>query len=489
MRLGTLGHVRGLLRYARKVGGRWYRLGPRRVLLRSGLARAVDLPHLAPEDIRWMRARAGRDPALREAALLQLVRRGSLESDERSELRDRAASPTSGIVGWRRGGPDTVVADARAGLAAAASSPGRPAVAWLHWPLDNHNPYQPLVYSRFAERGLVPIRLAHLSTLDGLLPALPAGTPVVLHLHWLYGVTAGSTSAAEAAGRVRRFADRIAALKAGQVRLVWTVHNVLPHETGYPEAELELRRLMMRSADVVHLMSADQEPLLTEAYGATPNRVVVVPHPSYLGAYPDWADRSAARAQLGIPDQLRVLATIGQVRPYKGYHAFLQALDRVHRRDPAIRWLVAGTVREEGDWQEFITAVAVHPAVLCFPNYIPADDLQFFLRAADAAVFPYVRSLNSGAVALAASFGLPAYVSRETRVGGLLPDAGLRRFDLTDPADVERVLLAGAGMETPQVRSAVRAHAEALRPDLVSAELAGALVTALDLPTGAGLPA
>jgi glycosyltransferase involved in cell wall biosynthesis len=452
-------------------------------VLRSGLSSGIDLPAAAAEDIRWIRARAVRDPGLREAALLQLVRRGGLTAQEWALLRERAAGPSSGIIGWRRGAAGTVVDDTRAALA--ATPPDRPAVAWLYWPVDNHNPYQPLVYSRFAERGLVPIRLPRLSLLDRLRPELPAGTPVVLHVHWLYWVTAGSTSPEQAAGRVRRFTERIAQLRAGGVRLVWTVHNLLPHETDYPQAELELRRFMVASADVVHLMAADQEPLLRDAYGVATSRTVVVPHPSYVGAYPDWVDRAGARVHLGIPDELRVLATVGQVRPYKGYREFLQALDQVHRQDPRIRWLVAGTVRAEGDWREFISAVASHPAVLCFPSFVPPEELQLFLRGADAAVFPYVRSLNSGALALAASFGLPAYLSRETRIGGLLPEVGYRRFDLADPADLAHTLLTGTGMETPEVRAAVRAHADQLRPGRVSAELADQLLAAL----GLGLPA
>jgi glycosyltransferase involved in cell wall biosynthesis len=449
-------------------------------VLRQGLAGAVDSPRAAAEDIRWIRSRAGRDRTLAEAALLQLVRREALTDQEAAALRERAAGPTSGIIGWRRGDLTTGLADGRAGLAALAHH-RRPAVAWLHWPVDDHNPYQRLVYCRFADRGLVPIRLPDLALLDRLPQELPAGTPVVLHVHWLYWVTAGATSPAAAADRIRQFADLIAGLKERRIRLVWTVHNLLPHETDYPDAELELRRVMMKAADVVHLMTPDQERMLGDAYGVAPNQVVVAPHPSYLGAYPDWIDRNGARAHLGIPDRLRVLATVGQIRPYKGYREFVRALDRLHRQDPDLRWLVAGRVRAEGGWQEFVSAVARHPAVLCFPGFVPAADVQYYLRAADAAVFPYVRSLNSGALALAASFGLPAYVSRDTRVGGLLPEVGYRRFDLADPDQLAQVLRTGTSLETPEVRSAVRAHAEAIRPERVSGELADALVQALGL--------
>lgn len=465
---------------ARRLGGRFYRLGPRRALLRADLAGAVDSPRATPSDLRWIRAHARPDGPLAEAALLQLVRRGAVSVHEQQLMRARAAGPTSGIIGWRRSYPAAPIEEGVAALA--ATEPGsRPAVAWLYWPVDNHNPYQALIYSRFPERGLVPIRLPRLSLLDRLQPELPSGTPIVLHVHWLYRVTANSTSGSDAAERAGWFMSRISDLKASGVRLVWTIHNLLPHETAHPEVELELRRFMMQNADVVHIMAADQEGVLSQTYGAPPNQVVIAAHPSYVGAYPDWIDRKAARTQLGIPDELRVLATVGQIRPYKGYHEFLRALERVHRRAPNIRWLVAGTVREEGGWRELLASFATHPAVLCFPSFVPAEDVQLFMRAADAAIFPYLRSLNSGAVALAASYGLPAYVSAGTQLGGLLPEAGFRRFDLSDPDALPRVLDAGSGMETAEVRAAVRAHADGLRPGRVSGELADALVKTLDL--------
>lgn len=327
----------------------------------------------------------------------------------------------------------------------------------------------------------MPIRLPRLSLLDRLRPDLPPATPIVLHVHWLYRITANSASDADAAERAARFMGRVTGLKDSGVRLVWTIHNILPHESTHPDVELELRRFMMQNADVVHIMAADHESVLSRTFGAAPNQVVIAPHPSYVGAYPDWIDRTAARTHLGIPDELRVLATVGQIRPYKGYHEFLRALEHVHRRDPNIRWLVAGTVREEGGWRELLASFATHPAVLCFPSFVPPEDVQFFMRAADAAVFPYLRSLNSGAVALAASFGLPAYVSSGTQLGGLLPEAGCRRFDLSDPEALQRVLGAGPSMETAEVRAAVRAHADGLRPGRVSGELADALVKTLEL--------
>ncbi|MDG4774533.1 glycosyltransferase [Solwaraspora sp. WMMD792] len=388
------------------------------------------------------------------------------------------------IVPWRRGTSDGhLLDDALSALAAADwSDTDRPPVAWLHWPVDTANPYQSLLYSRFSQHNLTPIRVRRLDQLDKLLPALPDGIGRVLHVHWLYDVTSGCTTTSQAEAAVDAFAKQLDTLRDQGVRLVWTVHNLLPHETVHRATETRLRQVMLAAADVVHLMHDSHLDILRDTFGAEPRRVVIAPHPTFAGAYPDWVDRPAARSHLGIPLGARVLVTFGQVRPYKGHGDFLDALDVAVRHDPRLRWLVAGKVREEAGGPEFMRRAAEHPAVIFHPGFASDTDVQYFLRAADAAVYPYRSSLNSGALALTAGFGLPAYVSTGTTVGGLLPDAALRRFDLSDPDKTAETITesGGAWDRAEPVRAAVRDHVEALAPAKVSARFAAELRRHLD---------
>ncbi|MFV2017762.1 glycosyltransferase [Micromonospora sp. LOL_023] len=390
------------------------------------------------------------------------------------------------ILPWRRGTSAAhLVDDALSALAAADwADLSQPPVAWLHWPVDMANPYQSLLYSRFAGHNLVPIRVRRLNQLDTLLPALPDGIARVLHVHWLYGVTAGCTSTAQAQAAVDTFAGTLDALRGQGVRLVWTVHNVLPHETVHRATEIRLRQVMLAAADVVHLMHESHLDVLRDNFGVEPRHVVIARHPTFVGAYPDWVDRRAARNHLGIPLGARVLVTFGQVRPYKGHGDFLDALDIASADDPRLRWLVAGKVREEAGGPEFMRRAADHPAVIFHPGFVPDSDVQYFLRAADAAVYPYRSSLNSGALALTAGFELPAYVSTGTTVGGLMPDEGLRRFDLTDPAKAAEIITGSAGWAgSPSVHDAIRAHLHELTPAQISDRLATDLRRHLDPPT------
>jgi glycosyltransferase involved in cell wall biosynthesis len=383
------------------------------------------------------------------------------------------------IVTWRRGTTAAhLVDDALGAVTAADWTADRPPVAWVHWPIDLANPYQALIYSRFARHGLVPIRLRDLDGLDELRTVLPPEVPCVLHVHWLYAVTAGGADSAAATAAVERFEATLDRLRDRGVRLVWTVHNLLPHEAVHRDAQTRLRRLMLDRADVVHLMDEEQERILAATFGRTPHRTVVVPHPSYVGALPDWTDRAGARAHLGIPLGARVLTTFGQIRPYKGHADFFDVLDAARERDPFLRWLVAGKVRDEPGGDAFVRRAAAHPATILHPEFVPDGDVQQFLRAADAVVFPYRASLNSGAVALAASFGLPAYATAGTRLGGLMPEEAVARFDVADPQRAGKLIAEGA-IERADLAERVRARADSLAPAVVSDRLARELAAIL----------
>jgi beta-1,4-mannosyltransferase len=377
------------------------------------------------------------------------------------------------IVPWRRGiSAPHLLDDALSAVTAADWATDEPPVAWIHWPVDLSNPYQKLIYSRFPRHNLIPIRLHEFDQLDALLGTLPTEMGRVLHVHWLYEVTVGSASEAQAMERVKRFEARIGELRDRGVRLVWTVHNVLPHEMVHPDAEVRLRRFMFANVDVVHVMHDSHIELLRSAFEVEPATVVVAPHPSFAGAYPDWVDRAGSRAHLGIPRGARVLVTFGQIRPYKGHSAFLDAFSLAAERDPQLRWLVAGKIRDEAGAAEFGRRAADHPAVLLHPGFVPDNDVQFYLRAADAAVYPYLSSLNSGAIALTASFDLPAYASSGTSLGGLMPDEAVTRFDLDDREATAAVLTRRQPAVSPAVRDAVRARIAEFAPAQVSERMA-----------------
>ena len=78
-------------------------------------------------------------------------------------------------------------------------------------------------------------------------------------------------------------------------RFVWTIHNVLPHESRFEELELHLRQELANRADLVHAMCDATREEIGRLYQLPVDRTLTVAHSSYLGIYPDATDRDLAR--------------------------------------------------------------------------------------------------------------------------------------------------------------------------------------------------
>ncbi len=282
-------------------------------------------------------------------------------------------------------------------------------VVWPFTPYYTGNPFQNVLYSRCAGQGLVAAPTFRATDLLTTTRTWPADVPLVVHLHWLNQVLAKAGDDRAANEAVARHAELLDTLKARGARLVWTVHNVLPHDTQFEAQEVRLREQVVERADLVHVMSRRTTEAVEDWFALPHEKVYQCDHPGYQGVYPDWVSRADARRKLRIPDDAVALLLTGAVKPYKGIADLLEAVDRVSRARPGrIVLIVAGKPDDAPETKDFITAAAAHPAVRLLPAQVPDVDMQVLMRACDLVALPYRRSLNSGVLALALTFGRPA---------------------------------------------------------------------------------
>ncbi len=136
------------------------------------------------------------------------------------------------------------------------------------------------------------------------------------------------------------------------------------------------------------------------------------PHPIYDN-YGDPVEKTAARRQLGLPEQAPLALFFGFIRAYKGLDLLLEALTQI----PEIHAVVAGECYE--NWQTYQAIIDrnnLADRVHLFTDFIPADQVRFFFSAADLVVQPYRTATQSGISQIAYHFEKPMVV---TDVGGL----------------------------------------------------------------------
>jgi beta-1,4-mannosyltransferase len=351
-----------------------------------------------------------------------------------------------------------------------------------YYPSLPNNPFQALLYSGLWDKGLAPIPLAQLEDLEALTALQATGARLVLHHHWTNFVLNPARSDGEARERIARHFRMIDRFLAEGGRLVWTVHNILPHKCAMPEREIELRRGLIARADLVHVMAAQTRKLVSDRYEIPAEKELHVPIPNYMNAYEAYVSRDEARYQLGLwPDQI-VYAFLGSIRPYKALDELIEAFDTVSRKDPGRRQLlVAGNPSDEPGVEEFLDRCLLHPFISLHAGRVPPEQMQLFLRATDVALLPYIRSLNSAVLMLALSFGLPVVAPD---IGGMselvTPEVG-RTYPGGDPAALAAAIESSdALVRNPDASEAALRIARAHDPIVLSQRLAKALLERLD---------
>jgi glycosyltransferase involved in cell wall biosynthesis len=98
---------------------------------------------------------------------------------------------------------------------------------------------------------------------------------------------------------------------------------------------------------------------------------------------PDPARRRAIRARLGLPQDARVLAYLGNHGPYAGISFLLDVVDRLHLRDRRVHCAIAGPIYRRDERLRAASA----PAVSALGAIEPAQ-VSEFLAAADLGVLP-----------------------------------------------------------------------------------------------------
>jgi len=197
-------------------------------------------------------------------------------------------------------------------------------------------------------------------------------------------------------------------------RIVMTVHNVAAHEDAFWKRVLHRAVLKLSHRYIVHseANAAALRPLVGE-------RAVidVVPH-GVLDTPRRGVPRSEARAALGIPGGARVVLCFGHIRPYKGIDVLLRAFAEVAREHPDAWLLIAG--QPWVDWAPYaalIDQLGVRERVVTDLRFIPTDDVERYIVAADVVALPYTRfDAQTGVGTRALPFGKPLVV---TATGGL----------------------------------------------------------------------
>jgi glycosyltransferase involved in cell wall biosynthesis len=258
--------------------------------------------------------------------------------------------------------------------------------------------------------------------------------PNILHLHWLspFGGTTISLL------KMMAFVMRLFILWTLGLRIVWTVHNLIPHEAKYPKIDLLVRKLIAKLAHAIIAHSEAAKKKIVSAWRLKKiDRIFVIPHGNYINQYENNIDQTTARAKLNICDSKVVMLFLGGIRPYKGVLELIKAFKLLEQEKAYL--VIAGNPlnnRLSSAIKEQIKGVE---NIQYKPGFVPTDQIQVYMNACDVVVFPYHKILSSGAVVLAMSFGRACIAPRWDCICDILDSSGAFLYE---PGNVESLVQA-----------------------------------------------
>jgi beta-1,4-mannosyltransferase len=237
----------------------------------------------------------------------------------------------------------------------------------------------------------------------------------VLHMHWpeytLAGPGAGLIHTTRAIAAALALRSSVLMLRSRGVRIVWTAHNLRPHNSAAPAAQVNLYGWFAKEADAVIVHTPYAGQLVRERLGRT-GPMYLARHGNYIDAYdPPRVDRQTLRERYEFSETDDVLLAFGQISAYKRLPELVSEFESF--ASPSARLLIAGAPKDPLVAQKLKDMAAGSDRVVLLDRYIPDPEVGALYSLADLAVFNYSEIFSSGALLLAFTFGLAALAPRQ----------------------------------------------------------------------------
>ena len=281
-------------------------------------------------------------------------------------------------------------------------------------PHDSLNPYIASTNRELARLGLAFTRPArNPKEIRALLQP-----DLILHFHWpslLYG----GRTAADFTRKTAKFIDLLDQARSIGCRVVWTAHNVFPHENRFPELDHRAAQQFIRRCDHILVHCEAGRRALAATFQHLP-ATTIAPHLDYRREYPAPPSREEARAALDIPVADFVFLMFGMLRAYKNFPLAVSAFRAAGL--PQARLVIAGAPLAGDDASWLSTLVEKGERIDLRVAQVAHEHVPVLFGAADVALFSYERILASGGVALAQGMGRAVIAPRIGCLPDMVPD-------------------------------------------------------------------
>jgi len=309
---------------------------------------------------------------------------------------------------------------------------------------SNSNPYVNLLYEGFNGLDVTVEPLTLQNAFRGA---------DICHVHWPErGLTVSSFW--ESMNISLRLVTKVVVAKIRGAKIIWTVHNLQPHEQTQPIAWVKLFYFAWRKlVDGGIFLSHSSRSAYDDSYGPIGDSEVV-PHGHYCSIYEGMIPTCNFKSELDIEDGDFVFGHYGLIRSYKNIPHLIEQFSQLKGSNNKL--IIAGKVRngEEALGETIRRLAAGDDRISFIPRFLTDSEMLELYSFTDLAVFPYTRILNSGSAILALSLGCPVLVTKSPSMFELQDLVGDSVSLLDDLSDLTEIMLGHYASGMPRVSSA-----------------------------------
>jgi glycosyltransferase involved in cell wall biosynthesis len=236
--------------------------------------------------------------------------------------------------------------------------------------------------------------------------------------------------------------------KALGKKIALTAHNVNKERRDGNDSPLNrlTLRIQYHLANHIFVHTQMMKNELIEDFGVLERSVTVIRYP-INNAFPNTELTSAeAKCRMGIGDDEKAILCFGRIKPYKGVEHLLVAFKLLVASDEKYRLIIAGEVQRGNEkyleeLKQAATRELERGQIILKTEFIPDEEIERLLKAADVLVLSYNEIFQSGVLFLGYSFGLPVIA---THVGSFREEIVEGRTGYLcrpgDPADLANTI-------------------------------------------------
>ena len=208
--------------------------------------------------------------------------------------------------------------------------------------------------------------------------------------------------------RMVYFFTIIFVFKILNTKIIWTVHNLKPHNNYHPKINKFSISLFTKLLDSIVVMSKESKKNIYEEYPSLKSKKCSLIYHGLYDNYKNFISKVDAKKKLGIENNKKILLYIGIINEYKNILTLIDKFKKLNSDKYIL--IIAGTVTSKKLKLE-IQKKRQYKNIIFDLKFIPDDELQYYFNASDLVVLPFSSVLNSGSVMLSLSFNRPVLCS------------------------------------------------------------------------------